>query len=323
MAGHPLPYITVPDAQPCCPPAGSCGRGRTSTSTSIAVRRRPAQLVCAGHGRGAAAGCRRSLTANRDAAYSGCCARGCWPTTPAYYAFVVPTFETGAARRPRPAIPAARRYATFSGVGAVRGTPAATRRLSRSTTAGTSAPARYGDFEYLVRLLKPQPVDPPGRRPRHGRDQDPGSEHSRHHQPGARRRAAPGRRAAGTRRRPRPGRARAAAGVRELGPAVSRAFQRALAAFINLPDNYAAQSAAAANAASTWVPGASDDPDPLITSPLYGRWHALTQRLLTNRDGTPGAEHRQLGAPAQPRPAVPRARGLRRAAWWRQTRKAT
>src|SRR4029077_6440755 len=29
----------------------------------------------------------------------------------------------------------------------------------------------------------------------------------------------------------------------------------------------------------------------LITAPLYGRWHALTQRLLTNRDGTP-ADHR-------------------------------
>ena len=34
-------------------------------------------------------------------------------------------------------------------------------------------------------------------------------------------------------------------------------------------------------------PGIADDPDPLITAPLYGRWHALTQRLLTKRDGTP------------------------------------
>ena len=36
-------------------------------------------------------------------------------------------------------------------------------------------------------------------------------------------------------------------------------------------------------------PGIDDDPDPLITAPLYGRWHALTQRLLTERDGTPCA----------------------------------
>ena len=32
--------------------------------------------------------------------------------------------------------------------------------------------------------------------------------------------------------------------------------------------------------------GITDDPDPLITSPLYGRWHALTQRVLFNSDGT-------------------------------------
>ena len=58
----------------------------------------------------------------------------------------------------------------------------------------------------------------------------------------------------------------------------------------NLPDDYAAQTAAAANAASGLGPAAADDPDPLITAPLYGRWHALTQRLLTNRDGTPAPD---------------------------------
>src|SRR5690606_16924450 len=29
-----------------------------------------------------------------------------------------------------------------------------------------------------------------------------------------------------------------------------------------------------------------DDKDPLITAPLYGRWHALVQRLLKERDGS-------------------------------------
>ena len=29
------------------------------------------------------------------------------------------------------------------------------------------------------------------------------------------------------------------------------------------------------------------DPDPLITPPLYGRWHAAVERLLTDRDGMP------------------------------------
>jgi hypothetical protein len=65
-------------------------------------------------------------------------------------------------------------------------------------------------------------------------------------------------------------------------------FQKALAAFIDLPDDYSASTAQAANTA-TAIAGISDDPDPLITSPLYGCWHALTQRLLTNRDGTPAA----------------------------------
>jgi hypothetical protein len=63
-------------------------------------------------------------------------------------------------------------------------------------------------------------------------------------------------------------------------------FQVKLAAFINLPDDYAAQAVAAANATSG-ISGITGNPDPLITSPLYGRWHALTQRLLTNRDTTP------------------------------------
>jgi hypothetical protein len=29
------------------------------------------------------------------------------------------------------------------------------------------------------------------------------------------------------------------------------------------------------------------DPDPIITPPLYGTWHALMKRVLTNADGTP------------------------------------
>jgi hypothetical protein len=51
------------------------------------------------------------------------------------------------------------------------------------------------------------------------------------------------------------------------------AFQRALAALINLADDYMDQGAGTA--------------DPLITPPLYGRWHALVDRLLNERDGTP------------------------------------
>ena len=63
-------------------------------------------------------------------------------------------------------------------------------------------------------------------------------------------------------------------------------FEKKLAAFVNLADDYAANTPAAANAA-TGLDGVAANPDPVITAPLYGRWHALTPRLLTNRDGTP------------------------------------
>ena len=64
-------------------------------------------------------------------------------------------------------------------------------------------------------------------------------------------------------------------------------FQKGLAEFINLADDYAAAKPEDANAAAKNLgPEVTDDPDPLITAPLYGRWHALTERLLTKRDGT-------------------------------------
>ena len=77
-------------------------------------------------------------------------------------------------------------------------------------------------------------------------------------------------------------------------------FEESLAKFINLPDDYAASTPDAANAASSIapssagisqpvVPDIAHDPDPLITSPLYGRWHALTNRVLFNRDGSTAA----------------------------------
>ena len=58
-------------------------------------------------------------------------------------------------------------------------------------------------------------------------------------------------------------------------------------------------------------PTSSDDPDPLITSPLYGRWHALTQRLLTQARRHGRAESDELGASAQSRSTLPRAGQLR------------
>ena len=75
----------------------------------------------------------------------------------AYHAFVVPTFETGrlGGLGLDPAGAPLRHHVRL---GPLR-RPGRRREPSRSTTAGTSAPAPRGDFEYLVRLLKPQPVD--------------------------------------------------------------------------------------------------------------------------------------------------------------------
>jgi hypothetical protein len=50
-----------------------------------------------------------------------------------------------------------------------------------------------------------------------------------------------------------------------------RPFQEALAQLVNRADDLLA----------------SDDPDPIVTPPLYGTWHALTKRMLVDRDGDP------------------------------------
>ncbi|MFI0976332.1 hypothetical protein ACH4SP_04785 [Streptomyces sp. NPDC021093] len=68
-------------------------------------------------------------------------------------------------------------------------------------------------------------------------------------------------------------------------------FQQALAALLNLADEYQRHAPAAAHAALEEVPLEGPPPataaDPLLTPSLYGRWHALTPRLLTRQDGTP------------------------------------
>src|SRR5262249_49518453 len=123
------------------------------------------------------------------------------------------------------------------------------------------------DFEYLVRLLVPQPMDP-----RVGtRDLDV-------QKPALNLAAIPG---------------PDADGVLRLGGALKiprsslddaqradadrfehwdqprpHPFQRDLAAFINLADDYRGRP----------------DPDPLVTPPLYGRWHSLTPRLVPEQD---------------------------------------
>ena len=283
VASRPSPYITVPGPAAFPPAADLWAWAHVHVNDMLSAD--PAQLV-APDMTAVLPRLQALVAANRDAAYSRLLSPRLLGGNTAYHAFVVPTFETG----------------RLAGLGLDPGTAPHATFSAWADYPGRPSPSDYpfyyrwyfrtgalGDFEYLVEQLRPQSADP-----RVGtRDmdvQDPGS--------GLPPIAVP-----------------ALGGVLRLGGALQVPdadldpdqlaqrqayenwdqpypddFQKALAAFVNLPDDYATQSAAAANAASNLGPGAGDDPDPLITSPLYARWHALTQRLLTNRDGTPAPE---------------------------------
>ena len=68
----------------------------------------------------------------------------------------------------------------------------------------------------------------------------------------------------------------------DLGQPYPHPFQKALAGLVNLADAYLQQAPAQANAALAAAAAVPTGPDPVITPPLYGRWHALTARLLTD-----------------------------------------
>lgn len=209
-----------------------------------------------------------------------------------YHAFLLPTFESGrlaglglAADASDPAF-----FATLSAWADYAGRPQTGiypyyHRWSFKT--GTT-----GDFESLVRLLKPRPPDSRlGRR-----DMDvlePGSNIDGIDVPGL------------------DGVLRLEGALKVPAEALSDAeeaedeafenwdqpyphpFQRQLAAFINLSNDYADKPPEDANADAGDLDDAiRNDPDPLITPPLYGQWHALTDRLLFAGDGSPAPQNR-------------------------------
>ena len=185
-------------------------------------------------------------------------------------------------------------------------------RVCPSTTAGTSAPGRSATSNTLVRLLKPRA----GRQARR---------HARHGRAAPRRRAcrvsmtrdfagraAARRRAAGARASLNPDELETVLDQENWAQPSSASVPERARRFHQPRRRLHARSAAQANAR----PGVSDiarDPDPLITPPLYGRWHALTPRLLGQRRRQPVPHQRQLGARAQSRSALPRAGRLRHA----------
>jgi hypothetical protein len=277
---RPLPYVTVPDAT-VFPPADqlwawahvhfnqslSGGPPELVSPDMTAVLPRVQAIV----------------NQNRDLAYSRIlCPRRLADNTP-YHAFLMPVFETGRLAGIGQD-PGAAPFATFSAWGSYA-----------AKAEASSYPYYYrwyfqtgshGDFEYLVDLLKPQPLDP-----RVGtRDmdvQDPGS-----NIPGIMDSALGGvLRLGGALQVPDADLSATDLATRQKydnwDQPYPHPFETALAKFINLADDYSEQTSAVANTAAGISPGITDDPDPLITAPLYGRWHSLTQRLLFNSDGTP------------------------------------
>lgn len=291
IQGRPLPYISVADASVFPEAEGlwawahvHVNQRLTASDTQITSNDMGAVLPQL----------QAALDADPDLGYSRLICPRKLEENAAYHAFILPVFESG----------------RLAGLGLdPNGTPHATFSAWEQTyPAGTRPePTNYpvyfrwffrtgtkGDFEYLVRLLEPKPVDPRVGR----RDMDvlrpganlPGIDDPELH------------------------------GVLRLGGALAvprillsedelaeadmydqwdlprpHVFQQRLAALINLADDYQAKAAGDANTEGGFDtvfaddPDADpdDDPDPMITPPLYGQWHALTKRLLVERDGDP------------------------------------
>jgi hypothetical protein len=213
----------------------------------------------------------QTLARDPDLAYSRImCPRNLVPDT-AYHAFLVPTFESGRLAGLGQTVPDSLMATASAWDSGQNQFPYYHRWYFRT--------GAFGDFEYLVKLLVPRPADK-----RVGlRDIDvvhPGSGLPPIDTP------------------PELG------GVLKLGGALQvplatlepadqaevlaydqwdqpfpHPFERAIAGLINLADDYASNPPSAAN------PDGS--PDPIVTAPLYGRWHALASRLLEDPGGAP------------------------------------
>lgn len=230
------------------------------------------------------------LKENPDLAYSRIvCPRHLKDNT-AYHAFVIPTFETGRLSGlgfklhkddGNPKVPSA----TFSAWGRDGGYTAEESENFPYYHRWYFRTGTVGDFEYLVRLLKPQPVDG-----RVGiRDMDVQTPSLNIHGITS----------------------TDLGGILKLGGALripyktmkaddktifdkydkwaenianAQPFQNDVATFINLADDYSQKAAKTANQdANNLILVEDDDQDPLITPPLYGTWHALTKRLELNK----------------------------------------
>jgi hypothetical protein len=201
------------------------------------------------------------LDENPDLAYSRILCPRKLAENKAYHAFLVPTFETG------------RRAGLGLDIGAIPATMSAWAATGRPDAQSFPYYHRWffrtgaaGDFETLVRLLVPRPVD---RRvgTREMDMQAPGS-----NVPGIDKPALKGfLKLGGALRPPTPDPPPPPDPWEVWDDPFPRPLETELARLIDLADDYQA----------------AGDPDPIITPPLYGTWHALTKRVLMERDGSP------------------------------------
>ncbi|MEV0385938.1 hypothetical protein [Nonomuraea sp. NPDC050643] len=282
VPGRPLPYVTVSDPAAVLPPPEQLGAWahvhvNGSLNGHVVSDDMGAALPALGG----------VLASDADSACSRLmCPRHLKPGT-TYHAFLVPAFETGrlAGLGLDPSLSPKALHGAWGPDYQGRPEPGALPYYHRWFF-GTGA---AGDFEFLVRLLEPRLPDARVGR----RDVDV-------HRP-----AGP--------RLPGIDSPAALGGVLRLGGALRAPlrtddihenwddqppdkpyphdFQRALAALINLGDDYLEQPPVAAHARLAAAHPAAEalaaQVDPVITPPLYGRWHALTTRLLFDRENQP------------------------------------
>jgi hypothetical protein len=264
--GRPLPFIQVANPAQAFPPAEQLWAwAHVQVNGGFSVDPSDTQAV--------AAQLDETVRTDRDLAFSRVlCPRILKPNT-AYHAFLVPTFETG----------------RLAGLGKDPSLAPFATESAWSNYAGREDPDLFpyyhrwyfrtgsvGDFEYLVRLLQPRTVDP---RVGH-RDMDVQA-------PGANLPAIPELggilRLGGALQAPLASLSEAARQeydrFEHWGRPYPHRFQTVLAALVNLANDYGGSAAVAANQA-TGIDAIEDDEDPIVASPLYGRWHSQTQRLV-------------------------------------------
>ncbi len=222
------------------------------------------------------------LNRDPDRAYSRCISpRKLEPNT-TYHAFLIPSFESGRLAGLGESIP--------SNLVATTGAWDNRQRIFPFYYRWRFSTGNVGDFEYLVRLLQPRAADK-----RVGtRDMDvlhPGSNLPPISEPAE------------------------LMGVLKLGGALkvpyatldeeSRAevdkyeqwdepfphpFETAMAQRVNLFDDYTDPIKSVSevnNDAAIFIDPGIPDPDPVITSPIYGTWQSLTKRILKEKDSSP------------------------------------